>query len=158
MLNNKDYFPGGITMETNDGTGAFHYNATMDSIVSPHTNGSIAQTSQMVHQGYDTASGQKIVGEESEIYSDASKRNDQMQGNLMQNNFASNMETAEMYQQQVDVQNNEEYPVNDSNMETYMMEHDQNQYEYDPSQYSEEQYDNQFNMMADQTENNQSST
>ncbi|XP_012064492.1 PREDICTED: serologically defined colon cancer antigen 8 homolog [Atta cephalotes] len=148
----------GITMETNDGTGAFHYNATMDSIVSPHTNGSNAQTSQMVHQGYDTASGQKIVSEESEIYSDASKRNDQMQGNLMQNNFASNMETAEMYQQQVDVQNNEEYPVNDSNMETYMMEHDQNQYEYDPSQYSEEQYDNQFNMMAHQTENNQSST
>ncbi|KYM85341.1 Keratin, type I microfibrillar 48 kDa, component 8C-1 [Atta colombica] len=148
----------GITMETNDGTGAFHYNATMDSIVSPHTNGSSAQTSQMVHQGYDTASDQKIVDEESEIYSDASKRNDQMQGNLMQNNFASNMETAEMYQQQVDLQNNEEYPVNDSNMETYMMEHDQNQYEYDPSQYSEEQYDNQFNMMAHQTENNQSST
>ncbi|KAG5320071.1 SDCG8 protein, partial [Acromyrmex heyeri] len=151
---------GGITMETNDGTGAFHYNATMDSVVSPHTNGSGAQASQMVHQGYDTASGQKIVGEESEIYSDAPKRNDQMQSNLMQNNFASDMETAQMYQQQGDAQNNEEYPVNDSNMETYMMEHDQNQYEYDPSQYPEEQYvnDNQFNMMADQTENNQSST
>ncbi|EGI65181.1 PREDICTED: serologically defined colon cancer antigen 8 homolog isoform X1 [Acromyrmex echinatior] len=151
---------GGITMETNDGTGAFHYNATMDSVVSPHTNGSGAQASQMVHQGYDIASGQKIVGEESEIYSDAPKRNDQMQSNLMQNNFASDMETAEMYQQQGDAQNNEEYPVNDSNMETYMMEHDQNQYEYDPSQYPEEQYvnDNQFNMMADQTENNQSST
>ncbi|KAG5321398.1 SDCG8 protein, partial [Pseudoatta argentina] len=151
---------GGITMETNDGTGAFHYNATMDSVVSPHTNGSGAQASQMVHQGYDTASSQKIVGEESEIYSDAPKRNDQMQSNLMQNNFASDMETAQMYQQQGDAQNNEEYPVNDSNMETYMMEHDQNQYEYDPSQYPEEQYvnDNQFNMMADQTENNQSST
>ncbi|KYN37496.1 Serologically defined colon cancer antigen 8 like protein [Trachymyrmex septentrionalis] len=145
---------GEITMETNDGTGAFHYNATMDSLVSPHTNGSGAQA-QMMHQGYDTASGQKVVGEESEIYSDAPKRNDQMQGN-----FASNMETAEMYQQQGNAQNNEEYPVNDSNMETYMMEHDQNQYEYDPSQYPEEQYvnDNQFNMMADQTENNQSST
>ncbi|XP_018305784.1 serologically defined colon cancer antigen 8 homolog [Mycetomoellerius zeteki] len=152
---------GEITMETNDGTGAFHYNATMDSVVSPHTNRlSGAQGSQMVHQEYDTANGQKVVGEESEIYSDASKRNDQIQGNLVQNNFAPNMETAEMYQQQGDAQNNEEYTMNDSNMETYMMGHDQNQYEYDPSQYPEEQYvnGNQFNMMADQTENNQSST
>ncbi|KYN02166.1 PREDICTED: serologically defined colon cancer antigen 8 homolog [Cyphomyrmex costatus] len=149
---------GGITMETNNDTGAFHYNAAMDSVVSPHTNG--LSGAQMVHHGFDTASGQKVVGEESEIYSDAPKRNDQMQGNLVQNNIAPNMETAEMYQQQGDAQNNEEYTVNDSNMEAYMMGHDQNQYEYDPSQYPEEQYvnDNQFNMMADQMENNQSPT
>lgn len=151
-------------MEADDGTGAFHYNATMDSVVSPHTNGLPvdAQASQMTHQGYDTASGQQAAGEESEMYSNASKRNDQMQSDLYglssdQSNFVPNtMETAEMYQQQGDAQNNEEYTANDSNMETYMMGH--NQYdEYDPSQYPEEQYvnGNQFAVMANQMENNQ---
>ncbi|XP_025988636.2 serologically defined colon cancer antigen 8 homolog isoform X2 [Solenopsis invicta] len=161
---------GGIAMEANDGTGAFHYNATTDSVVSSHTNGLPvgAQSSQMVHQGYDTASGQQEVDEESEMYSNAPKRNDRMPGDTyalssdhagaVQNNFVPNaMETAGMYQQQGDVQNNEAYAVDDSNMEAYMMGHDQNQYdEYDPSQYPEEQYvnGNQYNVMAEQ-ENNQ---
>lgn len=168
ISNDKDYLPGGIAMEANDGTGAFHYNATMDSAVSPHTNGLpvSAQASQMIHQGYDTASSQQIADESSEMYSNTPKRNDQIQDNLydlsnnqtVQNNFITNtMETAEMYQQQGDARNNEEYTANDSNVETYMMEHDPNQYdEYDPSQYQGQYINgNQFNVMAEQTENNQ---
>lgn len=151
-------------MEAKDDTGAFHYNAPMASVVSPHTNGLLTDpASQMMHQEYD--SGQQVADEGSEIYSNAPKGNNQMQGDLYglssdqmytgQNNFApSTAETAEVYnQQQGDVQNNEEYAANDPNMEAYMMEH--NQYgEYDPSQYPEEQYGNQFDG-ADQTENNQ---
>ncbi|XP_012540810.1 serologically defined colon cancer antigen 8 homolog isoform X2 [Monomorium pharaonis] len=165
---------GGIATEANDGTGAFHYNATMDSVVSPHTNGLAvgAQESQMTHQGYDT-SGQQVAGEDrSEMYSNAPKRNDEMQGDLyglssdhtgaIQNNFVPNtMEAAEMYQQQGDARNNEVYATNDSNMETYMMEHDHNQYdEYDPSQYPEEQYvtDNQYSVMGEQSESNQANS
>ncbi|XP_024889126.1 serologically defined colon cancer antigen 8 homolog isoform X1 [Temnothorax curvispinosus] len=158
---------GGIVVEANDDTGAFHYNATMDSVVSPHTNGlpTGASASRMTHQEYDTANGQQVAGQGSEIqYSNAPKRNDQMQGDLYglssdQNNFApSTAETAEVYQQQGDVRNNEQYMANDPNMEAYMMDHDHNQYdEYDPSQYPEEQYvnGNQYNVMTDQTENNQ---
>ncbi|XP_071560567.1 serologically defined colon cancer antigen 8 homolog [Temnothorax nylanderi] len=159
---------GGIVVEANDDTGAFHYNATMDSVVSPHTNGlpTGASASRMTHQEYDTANGQQVAGQgRPEIqYSNAPKKNDQMQGDLYdlssdQNNFApSTAETAEVYQQQGDVRNNEQYMANDPNMEAYMMEHDHNQYdEYDPSQYPEEQYvnGNQYNVMTDQTENNQ---
>ncbi|XP_011635691.1 serologically defined colon cancer antigen 8 homolog isoform X2 [Pogonomyrmex barbatus] len=159
---------GGIAMETNNGTGAFPYNTTMDSVVSPHTNGLPvdAQASQMLHQGYDTTNSQQATDEGQEMYSNAPKRNDQSQDNLydqssnqiVQNNFALNaMETTEMYQQQGDVRNNEEYTANDPNMETYMMEQDHNQYSEYPSQYQEEQYMNgsQYNVMAEQMENNQ---
>jgi len=168
ILSDKHYLPG--VMKDNDNTGAFHYNVTTDSVVLPHTNGLPvdAQASQMIHQEYDIANGKQVASEKSEMYLNASKRNDQMQGDLylsndqtstVQNNFVPNtIETAEMYQQQEDGRNNEEYTANDSNVETYMMGHDQNQYdEYDPSQYPEEQYvnGNQFNVIADQTENNQ---
>ncbi|KAL6264640.1 hypothetical protein P5V15_004741 [Pogonomyrmex californicus] len=159
---------GGIAMETNNGTGAFPYNTTMDSVVSPHTNGLPvdAQASQMLHQGYDTTNSQQATDERQEMYSNAPKRNDQSQDNLydqssnqiVQNNFALNaMETTEMYQQPGDVRNNEEYTANDPNMETYMMEQDHNQYSEYPSQYQEEQYMNgsQYNVMAEQMESNQ---
>lgn len=154
-------------MEADDGTGAFHYNATVDSVISSHTDGlpAGAQGSQMIHQGYDTASGQQVTDQRSDMYS--LKRNDQMQGDLyglssdqtMQNDFAPNTaETAEMYQQQGNVRHNEEYMTNDPNMEAYMMEHDPNQYDvYDSSQYPEEQYvnGNQFDVTTNQMENNQ---
>lgn len=152
-------------MEANDDIGAFHYNATMDSVVSPHVNGlsTGASASQVIHQGHDMMNSQQMKDEGSEMYSNAPKRNDQMQGDLyglssdqMQKNFAPNTETAEVYQQ--GDARNEEYTANDPNMEAYMMEHNHNQYdEYDPSQYPEEQYvnGNQFAVIADQTENNQ---
>lgn len=153
-------------MEADNGTGAFHYNATMDSAGPPHTNGlpAGAQGSRMIHQRYDTASNQ-LEAERSDMYSNALQRNDQVQGDLyglssdqtVQNNFApSTAETAEIYQQHGNVRN-EEYMTNDPNMEAYMMEHGHDQYdEYDPSQYPEEQYvnGNQFDVTANQIESN----
>ncbi|XP_011867009.1 PREDICTED: serologically defined colon cancer antigen 8 homolog [Vollenhovia emeryi] len=146
---------GGIAVEANDDTGAFHYDATMDSVVPPNISGlpTGAPVSQMIHQGYDAGNGQLVA--------------DRMQGDLyglsgdqmhtVQNNFApSTAETTGVYQQQENAGNNEEYTANDPSMEAYMMEH--NQYdEYDPSQYPEEQYvhGDQFNVTADQAQNNQ---
>lgn len=157
-------------MEADDGTGAFHYNTTMDSVIPSHTNGlpAGAQGSRMIHQGYDTMSGQQVADERSDIYSNAFQRNNQMQDDLygllsdqtVQNNFASSTaETAEVYQQHENVRN-EQYMTNDPNMEAYMMEHGHNQYdEYDPSQYSEEQYVNdQFDVTTSQMENNQTAS
>ncbi|KAL0124438.1 hypothetical protein PUN28_006344 [Cardiocondyla obscurior] len=155
---------GGIAVEANDDTGAFHYNTTMDSIVPQHANGLLinAPASHM-HQEYNTTSGhQQAMDKRSEMYSDMPKRNDQMQSNLYgsseQNNILpSATETAEMYEQQEDARNNEEYTANDSNMGTYLMEQDHNQYaEYDISQYPEEYVNgNQFNITTDQVENDQ---
>lgn len=154
-------------MEADNGTGAFHYNATMDSVVPPHANRlpAGAQASRMIHQGYDVTSGQQGAERSTDMYSNALQRNEHMQGDLyglssdqtVQNNFApSTAEAAEVYQQHGNVRN-EEYMTNDPNMEAYMMGHDHNQYdEYDPSQYSEEQYvnGNQYDVTTNQMENN----
>ncbi|XP_070512550.1 serologically defined colon cancer antigen 8 homolog isoform X2 [Cardiocondyla obscurior] len=164
MIMDMETKHGGIAVEANDDTGAFHYNTTMDSIVPQHANGLLinAPASHM-HQEYNTTSGhQQAMDKRSEMYSDMPKRNDQMQSNLYgsseQNNILpSATETAEMYEQQEDARNNEEYTANDSNMGTYLMEQDHNQYaEYDISQYPEEYVNgNQFNITTDQVENDQ---
>nr|XP_012226862.1 PREDICTED: serologically defined colon cancer antigen 8 homolog [Linepithema humile] len=151
---------GGTLMETDDGTGAFHYNTTMDAVALPHANElpADAQASQMINQRYDTVSGQ-VTDEESAMYSNvALKRNDQ--GDLSSeqmyaenNSIPNTMETREMYQEQTDIRNSEEeYIANDPNMDAYMMEQEHNQYsEYNPSQYQEAQYVNgeQFNPIAE---------
>lgn len=156
-------------METNDDTGAFHYNTTMDSVAPSHANG-LSVDARMIHQEYDTAGGQQV--EESGMYSNAPKGNEQSpndlydlsddQRRIAENNFAPNaMETTDqqMYQQQEEAgRNNEEYAANDPNMDAYIMEQEHNQYsDYNPSQYQGGQYVNgeQFNVIAEQMDDNQ---
>lgn len=128
-------------METNDDTGAFHYDTAMDS-VAPE--------------------------ESSEMYSSAPKGNEQSpndlydlsgdQRHIAEDNFVSNVTDQQMYQQQEEVgRNNEEYAANDPNMDAYMMEQEHNQYSDYPSQYQEGQYVNseQFDVIAEQMDNNQ---
>ncbi|GAB1865368.1 Serologically defined colon cancer antigen 8-like protein [Camponotus japonicus] len=157
---------GGTLMETNDDIGAFSYNATMDS-VTPHAKG-LPAGARMIHQEYDTASGQQIEA-------NALKGTDQSPNNLYDlssdqrciadNNFVPNeMETMnqQMYQQQEEAaRNNEDYTTNDPNMDAYMVEQEHNQYsDYNPSQYPEGQYVNgeQFNVIAEQMDDNQTAS
>jgi len=154
-------------MEADDGTGAFHYNTTMDAIASPHGNElpADAQASQMINQRYDTMSNQQITDEKSAMYSNGLNRNGQGDlsseqiYNVENNSIPNTMETREMYQEQTDIRNGEEgYTANDPNMDAYMMEQEHNQYdEYNPSQYQEAQYVNgeQFNPVAEQIEDSQ---
>ncbi|KAL6430175.1 hypothetical protein ACFW04_007732 [Cataglyphis niger] len=154
---------GGTLMETNDNIGTFHYNTTMDSVAPSHVK-ELPVGAQTIQQEYDTASDQQV-----EV--NAPKENDQSTNDLYdssgdqryitENNFAPNaMETMDqqVYQQEEAGHSNEEYIANDSNMDAYMVEQEHNQYnDYSPSQYQEGQYVNgeQFNVIAEQMDNNQ---
>ncbi|XP_050458117.1 serologically defined colon cancer antigen 8 homolog [Cataglyphis hispanica] len=153
---------GGTLMEINDNIGTFHYN-TMDSAAPSHVK-ELPVGAQTIQQEYDTASDQHV-----EV--NAPKENDQSTNDLydssgdqryiMENNFAPNaMETMDqqVYQQEEAGHSNEEYIADDSNMDAYMVEQEHNQYnDYSPSQYQEGQYVNgeQFNVIAEQMDNNQ---
>ncbi|XP_072762528.1 serologically defined colon cancer antigen 8 homolog [Anoplolepis gracilipes] len=154
---------GGTIMETNNDIGAFHYNTAMDSVAPSHAKG-LPVGAQMIHQEYDTVSGQQV--EANTLIGNDQSPNDLYdlsgdQRRITENNFAPNaMETMDqqMYQQQEEVgRNNEEYIANDPNMDAYMMEQEHNQYSDYPSQYQEGQYVNgdQFNVTTEQMDDNQ---